>query len=588
MGKPDIIRKLRKILEQAFLNAFGQTMEISDLSYPPEIKMGDFTLSCFTLAKKLSLPPTEIAQKLKENIPPNEIIQKVDFQGPYLNFFIQPEYLFGETLALLQDKKEDYGKSDWNNGQKILLEYLGPNTNKPLHLGHARNGAIGMAIARILETQGYEVIKTNLVNDRGIHICKSMLAWQKWGKGETPSETGEKGDHFIGRYYVLYNREVEKNPHLEEEIREMLQRWEAGDKKTRKLWKKMNDWVYEGFYETYARFGLEFDVTYYESSVYLSGKEIVQLGLEKRIFQKETDGAIYYHLSENKFGLNKNGQEKKVTLIRKDGTSLYITQDIGLAVKRFNDYHFNKMVYVVGQEQIFHFQCLFDILRQLNYSWARDLEHLPYGMVNLPDGKMKSREGKVVDTDDLISEMVRLAWEEIQKRNAKNSLPEKEIRERAEKIGLAAIKFELLRYGALQDICFDPNKSISFEGNTGPYCQYAYARIQSIRQKAKQEDVEIDDPDFSLLTTDDERALVQKIIQFPSIVEKAASSFNPSVIALHAYETAKVFNQFYATHKVVDKNNPALSSARMKLIGSIAQIIQNCLKLLGIETLDQM
>jgi arginyl-tRNA synthetase len=588
MKESNIRKKIEKLLENAFFEAFGQEHKDFDLGFPPEIEMGDFTLPCFILSKKLNLPPSEVAQKLQEKIPINEIIEKAKFQGPYLNLWIYNTLLFKNPIENVEKEKESYGFSQKGNKQKIILEYLGPNTNKPLHLGHARNGAIGMAIAKILGSQGYDVTKANLVNDRGIHICKSMLAWKKWGQGKTPQDENEKGDHFVGKFYVMYNTELEKNPHLEDEIREMLKLWEAKDKATRKIWKKMNDWVYEGFQETYAKFGLEFDVTYYESGIYELGKNIVQLGLEKGIFKKDGNGSLTFDLSENKFGRDENGQLKKITVIRKDGTSLYITQDLGLAVKRFNDYQFDRMIYVVGKEQIFHFQCLFEILRAFHYPWARDLHHLPYGMVSLPEGKMKSREGKVIDTDDLIAEVTRMAWEEVKKRDEKNELNDKEILTRANIIGIGSIKFYLLRFGAMQDICFDPKESISFDGVTGPYCQYAYARIQSILKKAKEEKIEINDPDYSKLGTEEERILIQKIIQYSAILEKASDTLNPSIVANHVYETARAFNQFYVTHKVAEIQNETLSAARISLIKSTARVIRSGLGLLGIQTLNRM
>jgi arginyl-tRNA synthetase len=588
MKDQDIRKKIEIILKKAFQEAFGQEHQIFDLGFPSEIKMGDLTLSCFLIAKKLNLPPGEIAQKLQEKIPPGGIIKKVEFQGPYLNFWIDETVLFGDSIEKVEKEKDEYGNSEKGEEKKIMLEYLGPNTNKPLHLGHARNGALGMALAQILESQGFDVTKANLVNDRGIHICKSMLAWKKWGQGGTPEDDNEKGDHFVGKFYVMYNTELEKDPHLEDEIRKMLILWEAKDKATRKLWKKMNEWVYQGFQETYARFGLEFDVTYYESGTYELGKNIVQLGLDKGIFERDNNQSITFYLPEKKFGRDKNGELKKVTVIRADGTSLYITQDLGLAVKRFNDYHFDQMIYVVGKEQIFHFQCLFEILRALNFSWSRDLRHLPYGMVSLPEGKMKSREGKVVDTDDLISEVVRMAWEEVKRRDEKGGLDEKEMRKRADIIGIGAIKFYLLRFGATQDICFDPKESISFDGVTGAYCQYAYARIQSILRKAEDQKIESSNPDYGKLGTDEERILIQKIIQYPEILEKAAICLNPALVVGHIYETTRAFNQFYVSHKVADSKNEELSAARIDLIKSAAQVIRNGLSIMGIETLDRM
>jgi arginyl-tRNA synthetase len=471
----------------------------------------------------------------------------------------------------------------------VMVEYLSPNTNKPLHLGHMRNGSLGMALSNILKASNFEVIRANLVNDRGVHICKSMLAWLRWGGEETPESTGLKGDHFVGKWYVRYAIEADKDPHLDEEVQEMLQKWEAGDPETIKLWEKMNKWVYDGFAETYQNLGLQFDVFFYESETYKSGKDIITEGISKKVFYQDVKGNVVFDLPEEKFGLNKGGQPKKVTALRSDGTSVYITQDIGTSVLKMNDYDLSRSIYVVGSEQIHHFQCLFEILKKLGYDWAGGLFHLSYGMVYLPEGKMKSREGKVVDADNLIGEVKQLAVEEIRKRYADDKhISEEDIEERAGKVAVGAIKFYLLRVSTSQDIHFDPKESLSFEGFTGPYCQYAYARICGILRNAKKKAENFTQADFSLLGNPEELLLLQKMIQFPFEVEKAANEYSPIKVLSQTYEVAKAFNQFYNAHSVLQAEDEKLVVARLELIKATAVVIKNGLELLGIEVMEKM
>jgi arginyl-tRNA synthetase len=459
--------------EEAVKKVFGEKPEILHLGFPPEVNLGDFSVECFPFAKQFKKSPTEIAKLLVDEIPSGTIIQKAEAVGPYLNFKVLNAVLFGDVCAEITAKGDAFGNSSIGHEQRVMVEYLSPNTNKPLHLGHIRNGALGMSVSNLLEATGHTVIKANLVNDRGVHICKSMLAWQKWANGATPKSEGVKGDHFVGQWYVRYAQEAEKKVHLEEEIQEMLQKWEFGDSETIELWKTMNSWVYDGFAETYQKLGLEFDTFYYESDTYKLGRDIIEEGLAKKVFYQDDRGAIIFDLPEAEFGRDKQGQLKKVTVLRADGTSVYMTQDIGTALLKVTEHKLDRSIYVVGSEQNHHFQCLFKILESLGYPWAKGCYHLSYGMVYLPEGKMKSREGKIVDADDLIEEMQELATEEIRKRDPENNLSEKEIKNRAAKIGVGAIKFYLLRVRPSQDIHFDPEESISFEGFTGPYCQYA-------------------------------------------------------------------------------------------------------------------
>jgi arginyl-tRNA synthetase len=443
-----------------------------------------------------------------------------------------------------------------------------------------------MSISKIQNYEGRDVSKIILVNDRGIHICKSMLAWQKFGNGETPESTGLKGDHFVGKYYIRFAIESEKNPTLNDEAQVMLQKWEAGDKEVVELWEKMNKWVYDGFDQTYNTFVFEFDKYYYESQTYKLGKDIILDGLKKGVFKKGEEESIYFELPEDEFGLDENKDKKKVILIRKDGTTVYITQDIGTAIARFADYKFDKMIYVVGSEQRYHFQCLVSILKALGYAWAENIFHFSYGMVYLPEGKMKSREGKVVDADNFYEEMFNLAKEAVLEKHSE--LEKLEIEKRARIIALGAIKFYILRVGAEQDINFDPNESISFNGFTGPYCQYAYARIAGILRKAELENIKYKDCDYSLLGNPEERLLLQKIVLLNEKVSDSAESLSPSTLAVHIYETAKAFNQFYHKHQIVGIDSDNLARARLKLISQVALVLKESLDLLGIDVLESM
>jgi len=470
----------------------------------------------------------------------------------------------------------------------VMVEYLSPNTNKPLHLGHLRNAALGISVSRMLDATGHWLVKSILINDRGVHICKSMLAWERFGKGATPESEGMKGDHFVGKWYVRYAIESEKDSTLEQNIQEMLKKWEAGDPGTLALWKKMNQWVYDGFAETYRRFGMDFDVFYYESETYKLGKDVIAEGLKKDVFAKDERGNIVYHLPQAQFGTEKGGAPKKVTVLRPDGTSLYITQDIGTAILKVTQQKLDSSVYVVGSEQEHHFKCLFSMLGALGYAWASNCCHLSYGMVYLPEGKMKSREGKVVDADDLIAGMAELAEEEIRRRDPERKLSDAEVRHRAAVIGVGAIKYYLLRVRPSQSINFDPAESISFDGFTGPYCQYAYARIFGILEKAGPRGMEGHAVDFALLGNIEELLLLKMLIQFPEEVASGIAEYNPSRVAVHVFNTAKAFNQFYNKHAVLQAGSNELTAARLALIKATAVVLKRGLALLGIGVLENM
>lgn len=588
MPAEKIKETILNIIGAAAERAYGQRPGPLGIDYPPNTAMGHFAVGCFPLAKQFRKSPAEIAAQIVDHIQSDGLITAVSAAGPYINLSISGEVLFGDVCKHIIDRDVAYGSSNRGQGRRAMVEYLAPNTNKPLHLGHLRNGALGMAVANMYQATGHQVVKANLVNDRGVHICKSMLAWQRWGGGTTPESEGIKGDHFVGRYYVRYAQEAEKDENLETEIQRMLQRWEAGDPETIELWKKMNSWVYNGFAETYQRFGLQFDAFYYESDTYKLGKDIIQHGLEKKAFVLDQSGNTVFFLPEADFGRDKNGEPKRVTVLRADETALYITQDIGTAILKFNDHNLDDSIYVVGSEQEYHFKCLFAMLDALGYEWAENCYHLSYGMVYLPEGKMKSREGKIVDADDLISEMVKLAESEIRLRDPAGRLTEEEIRSRAEKIGVGAIKFYLLRVRPNQSINFDPAESISFDGFTGPYCQYAYARISGILEKAKTDLADLDKPNFNRLGNAEEVILLQKLIEFPTEVQSAVRDLNPSKVAVHIFDTAKAFNQFYNKHPVLQADGQELVSARLELIKATALVLMNGLGLLGLEVLENM
>jgi arginyl-tRNA synthetase len=586
------VEKLKKNLVNkigaATKKAYGQLPEQLEIGFPPNTEMGHFAVGCFPLAKQFRKSPAEIAAAIVDHLQPDDVISEVSAAGPYINLKITGNVLFGDVCKYIIRRGSAYGSSDMGQGRRAMVEYLAPNTNKPLHLGHLRNGALGMAVANMYQATGHWVVRANLVNDRGVHICKSMLAWQRWGEGTTPASENEKGDHFVGKYYVRYAREAEKDESLEDEIQQLLQKWEAGDTDTVALWKMMNGWVYDGFDQTYRRFGLKFDVFYYESDTYKLGKDIIQQGLEKNVLSTDSNGNTVFFLPEEEFSRDKNGELKRVTVLRADDTSLYISQDIGTAILKFTDHNLNYSIYVVGSEQEYHFKCLFAILKALGYEWAKNCYHLSYGMVYLPEGKMKSREGKIVDADDLVATMITLAEAEIRRRDPEAKLSDQEVTARAEKIGVGAIKFYLLRVRPTQSINFDPAESISFDGFTGPYCQYAYARICGILEKAKTRQGKLQDPDYSLLGNTEEVQLLQKLIEFPQEVANAIEDLNPSKIAGHVFNTAKAFNQFYNKHPVLKAENEQFVDARLALIKTTAVVLKNGLNLLGVEVLENM
>ena len=558
---------------------------------------GDYTVVVFPFLALSKKRPEETAHEIGEFLKNNvSAISSFNVVKGFLNLAISPSYWVDLLNEI--DNNEKWGIAPvTENSPLVMVEYSSPNTNKPLHLGHIRNNLLGYALSNIIEANGNKVVKTNIVNDRGIHICKSMLAWQKWGEGETPASSGKKGDHLIGDYYVAFDKHykaelnelMEKGMSKEEaeaasprmaEAREMLVKWEAGDKEVRALWEKMNNWVYEGFDETYKRLGVDFDKIYYESDTYLVGKETVLGGLEKGIFYRREDESVWADLT--------NDELDEKLLLRSDGTSVYMTQDIGTAQLRFRDYPIDKMVYVVGNEQNYHFQVLSLLLDKLGFSWGKGLVHFSYGMVELPEGKMKSREGTVVDADDLMDEMINTARETSEELGNKlNDLSEEEKANINRIIGLGALKYFMLKVDARKNMLFNPKESIDFNGNTGPFIQYTYARTRSIERKAAEAgvDTNIAKPEN---ISEKECAIIRMLNDFPAIVKQAGTDYSPSGIANYAYELAKEYNQFYHDFSILKEENEATKAFRILLTHNVGKVIKLAMGLLGIEVPERM
>ena len=557
---------------------------------------GDYTFVVFPYLRQSKKAPeataTEVGNALVEKF--GTICKGYNVVKGFLNIELQPA-LFASQIEEMK-KVKNYGFEEVTNDSPLyMVEYSSPNTNKPLHLGHIRNNLLGYSISKILEANGKRVVKTNIVNDRGIHICKSMLAWQKWGNGETPESSHLKGDHLVGNYYVLFDKhykaelkeleakgltpeEAERESTLMQEARAMLKKWEAGDEKVRTLWKSMNTWVYDGFDETYRRLGVDFDKIYYESDTYLVGKREVLRGLDEGLFVKDPDGSVWADLTPE-------GYDRKI-LLRADGTSVYITQDIGTAKLRYEDYPIDQMIYVVGNEQDYHFQVLSIILDKLGYSFGKDLKHFSYGMVELPDGKMKSREGTVVDADDLMDRMIDTALEASEGQGRAVDMSEEERQEMARKVGLGALKYFLLKVEPRKNMLFDPKESIDFNGNTGPFIQYTYARIQSIMRKAEGMDFHATQQVAELLPKEVE--LVKRLNEFGEVVKQAGTELNPSLIASYAYDLGKQFNQFYHDHSILNEPDEAIRHQRLLLSYLTSEVLKNAVGLLGIEMPERM
>ena len=556
---------------------------------------GSLTLVVFPFVKMARKSPEQTGQELGDYLVAHcDAVSKYNVVKGFLNLSIADE----AWLHLLADMDADahYGEKTANEQSPlVMIEYSSPNTNKPLHLGHVRNNLLGWSLAQIMQANGNRVVKTNIVNDRGIHICKSMLAWQKWGNGETPASSGKKGDHLIGDYYVAFDKhyreeikqlvaqgmdeeQAKQEAPLIKEAHEMLVKWEQGDPEVRALWEKMNSWVYAGFDETYQRMGVSFDKIYYESQTYLKGKAKVEEGLAKGLFERHEDGSVWADMTNE-------GLDQKL-LLRSDGTSVYMTQDIGTAEMRFQDYPIDKMIYVVGNEQNYHFQVLSILLDRLGFKWGKELVHFSYGMVELPNGKMKSREGTVVDADDLMQLMIEDARRVSDEAGKNADMSEDEKQEIARIVGMGALKYFILKVDARKNMLFNPEESIDFNGNTGPFIQYTHARIRSILRKADK----ISTTSITSTTSlnDKEVELIQKMSEYGAAVEQAGKDYSPSGIANYCYELTKVFNQFYHDYSILNEEDEAKKQLRLVIARNVAKILKNGMALLGIEVPERM
>ena len=554
---------------------------------------GNLTIVVFPFLKASHKRPEDTAQEIGEYLVANcEAVEKFNVIKGFLNITIKPS--FWTSVLQSVEATENFGfKPVTDDSRLVMIEYSSPNTNKPLHLGHVRNNLLGFSLAKIMEANGNKVVKTNIVNDRGIHICKSMLAWLKWGNGITPEKAGKKGDHLIGDFYVAFDKhykeelqqlmdggmtkeEAEANSTLMKEARTMLKKWEDGDEEVRSLWRTMNEWVYAGFDETYARMGVSFDKIYYESNTYLEGKEKVLEGLEKGIFYRRDDNSVWADLTAD-------GLDQKL-LLRTDGTSVYMTQDIGTAKLRFQDYPIDQMIYVVGNEQNYHFQVLSLLLDKLGFSWGKDLIHFSYGMVELPNGKMKSREGTVVDADELMDEMIATARKMSEGRL--KGVPEEEMDDVYRIIGLGALKYFILKVDPRKNMLFNPQESIDFNGNTGPFVQYTYARIRSVLRKSDEADAATDITAYE--PNEKEIEIIQRIADFPSVVSEAGRTYSPALIANYVFELAKGYNQFYHDYSILKEENGVARAFRLHLSRTVADIIRRGFSLLGVEVPERM
>lgn len=583
--KENIQQKISKVIEKLY-QVEGIALEVQENKTDFE---GDFTIVTFPLVKQLKKSPNVLGEELGE-----ELLKLVDFVEKYnvvkgfLNISVRSTLFF----EIFKETQGNFGKIESKN-KKVMVEYSSPNTNKPLHLGHIRNILLGYSVSQILQEAGYEVVKTQIVNDRGIHICKSMLAWEKFGNGETPATSGLKGDKLVGNYYVKFDQEYKKEIETlkqegisEEEAKKqaplfleaqkMLLDWEKEDSKVRQLWEMMNQWVYAGFAETYKRLGVDFDQIQYESNTYLLGKNLIQEGLVKGVFFKKEDGSVWCDLTDE-------GLDEKL-LLRGDGTSVYMTQDLGTAVGRFEDNDIQKLIYTVGNEQDYHFQVLFKILKKLGYQWADQLYHLSYGMVELPNGKMKSREGTVVDADDLMQEMYLTAKEKAQELGKLENLTDEEKEKSYEIVGMGALKYFMLKVDPKKKMLFNPAESIDFNGNTGPFIQYTYARIKSLLERA-----DFQNPDLvEVVPNASEKELISRLSEMKNVVEKASETLSPAHLANYIYDLVKAYNSFYQNNPILNQEDETVKNFRLHLSSLTSNTIKKGLGLLGIGVVNRM
>jgi arginyl-tRNA synthetase len=591
---------LGSLVENAVKTLYGVETEASQIQLQKTKKEfeGDITVVTFPFVKAARKSPEQTGQQIGEYLQQKSpVISAFNVIKGFLNLSISKSYWL-ETLNVIHDNASFGTKTPAEDAELMMIEYSSPNTNKPLHLGHIRNNLLGFSIAEIQKANGWKVVKTNIVNDRGIHICKSMLAWKLFGNGETPENTGMKGDHLVGKYYVVFDKafkaqikelmdggmaeeEAKKSAPLIIEAQKMLLAWENNDAEVRQLWEMMNGWVYEGFDKTYKQLGVDFDKIYYESETYLEGKSEVERGEASKAFYRREDGSVWADLTGD-------GLDEKL-LLRSDGTSVYMTQDIGTAKLRYNDYPINKMVYVVGNEQNYHFQVLSILLDKLGFEWGKSLVHFSYGMVELPEGKMKSREGTVVDADDLMAEMIETARETSQELGKLDNCTPEEIETIARMVGLGSLKYFILKVDPRKNMTFNPKESIDFNGNTGPFIQYTHARIKSVLRKATEQGIDFSKlNDTQLGISEKESYLIQLLTEFPTVVRLAGEEFSPALIANFIYELVKEYNQFYHDFTILKEENEGLKQFRLVLSDSIASVIKTGMSLLGIDVPERM
>lgn len=592
-----LFQQLEIATKNAVSSIFSVSLENVEITLTRKDQNGDFTIMVFPMLRHIKGNPAVIGEQignyLKEN---TDLITEIEVIKGFLNVKVSSKAFLADFNLILSD--ENYGIKAQDSSQPgVMVEYSSPNTNKPLHLGHVRNNLLGYSVANIIEATGRKVNKTQIINDRGIHICKSMLAWERYGNGETPASTGLKGDKLVGNYYVKFDQEYKKEianlidqGSTEEAAKkeapsliaaqQMLQKWEQGDEEIVALWKKMNGWVYDGFDITYKNLGVNFDSLYYESNTYLLGKDVVQQGLDKGVFEKDPDGSVWIDLTED-------GLDRKIVL-RSDGTAVYMTQDIGTAIQRVKDYHINSMVYTVGNEQDYHFKVLFLILKKLGFDWAENLYHLSYGMVELPSGKMKSREGTVVDADELMEEMTATAKEIAQEQGKLEGLSDSEKEKLYKMIGLGALKYFMLKVDPKKSMMFDPEESVDFQGNTGPFIQYTHARIKSILKKSEFDSNTLESA-LDLDLTDKDISVIKSLQQFTDVIHTAADKYSPALVANYVYELVKEFNSFYQNvPKIVEEENADLKQFRLLLCYKTAAVVKSACSLMGIEVPEQM
>ena len=595
-----LTQQIEDLLLKAIPALYHQSIDASFIQIQKTRKdfEGELTIVTFPFVKFARKSPEAIGAELGEWLVANAALVKgYNVIKGFLNLSIDATYWLHSLNTIASEKH--YGvKVPAADAPIMMIEYSSPNTNKPLHLGHIRNNLLGYSIAEIQKANGWNVVKTNIVNDRGIHICKSMLAWQKFGNGETPESSGMKGDHLVGKYYVIFDKaykreiadliakgvaeeEAKRTAPLMQEAQEMLRKWEQNDPSTRQLWEMMNKWVYAGFDQTYKQLGVDFDKIYYESETYLEGKEKVEEGLFNGVFYKKEDGSVWADLTPD-------GLDEKL-LLRADGTSVYMTQDIGTAKLRYDDYAIQKMVYVVGNEQNYHFQVLALLLDKVGFSWGKDLVHFSYGMVELPEGKMKSREGTVVDADDLMKEMIQTAMDTSNELGKLDGLSDDEVQLIANMVGLGALKYFILKVDPRKNMTFNPKESIDFNGNTGPFIQYTHARIQSVLRKAGEQGIAtLGQVEPTQELAEKEISLLQLLADFPAVLKQAGEEFSPALVANYAYELVKEYNQFYHDFSILKEENAAVRHFRLVLSREIARIIKTSMALLGIEVPDRM